>query len=277
MGQIVRATGEVAEARALVSREESRFERMLDAAMPKLQRILPRAMSPERMYQLGLAAYKQTPALASCDPRTILSCLLKCTSLGLEPSVVNPLDQAYIVPKKGSAVFMLGYRGVLELVRRSGQVRSIRARTVRERDDFDYSLGTDEWIRHRPFDGDDAGQLTHVYLVAELAGGGRYINVLTRREVMAHKAHSVTPNGPCRTDEEAMWRKTAVHASEPWLPMSVEACDAIRADGSTPPLPDAVADIELPEPEPEPTPVPEPDAGDDEGLWAPEDIEWEGE
>ena len=117
------------------------FKGLLTASWPRISAVMPRHMSADRMYQLALSAYNQTPGLAQCSPASVLSCLMKCSALGMEPSAVDGLGRAYILPYGNSragqkqATFILGYKGMLDLARRSGQLTDISARAVHEGDD----------------------------------------------------------------------------------------------------------------------------------------------
>lgn len=233
MGELARAASAAQDAQLQAQSQGKTFEGLLRAAMPKLEAVMPAAMNPERLYQIALACYKQDSGLGSCDPASILSCLLKCSALGLEPSVVDDRGSCYLIPRKGSATFMLGYRGMLELMRRSGEYRSIQVQAVHQGDFFEYEYGTNQHLTHRPCAA--PGKLTHVYLVARLVSGEEYINVLTRSQVDERRKRSqARSSGPWSTDYEEMAKKTVVRASYKYLPSSVELRDAVAADGTTP-------------------------------------------
>lgn len=234
MGELAQA----AQAAQMASSQPKTFEGLLRAAMPRLEAVMPSVVNPERMFQIALACYKQDTKLGSCDPVSILSCLLKCSALGLEPSVVDERGSCYLIPRKGQATFMLGYQGMLELMRRSGEYKSLQVQAVHEGDEFDYEFGTNQFLRHRPCD--DPGPLTHVYLVARLRSGEDYINVMTRAQVDERRRRSQAgSSGPWSTDYEAMAKKTVVRASYRWLPSSVDVDRAIEADGTVPVVPEA--------------------------------------
>ena len=73
--------------------------------------------------------------------------------LGLEPGT---LGYCYLVPYQNKKTgqleiqFQLGYKGILELVRRSGQVENIEARVVYEKDKFDFEYGLTPKLVHKP-------------------------------------------------------------------------------------------------------------------------------
>ena len=240
MGQIAKA------ASAKASDKVGAFRSMLDASWPRIAAVMPKHLSPERVYQVAISAYKTTPKLAECDPATVLSCLMQCTALGLEPSAIDGLGRAYLIPRKNKAgrmeaTFLLGYKGMIDLARRSGELTDISARAVREGDFFEYQYGLDERLVHVPSaEPMDDRPITHVYCVAHFKDGGHYMDVMSRQEVDAvRKRSQASSNGPWVTDYEAMARKTVIRRAFPYLPVSVEAQRAAATDDTTPRFVDA--------------------------------------
>ena len=214
---------------------------LLARQWPRIEAVMPKHMSSERMYQLAVSTVNQTPKLAECDVASLLSCVMKCSALGLEPSAVDGLGRAYILPyrNKGrmTATFILGYKGMLSLARRSGEIRDISARAVYEGDEFEYEFGLDEKLSHKPSSREHAPgeKPTHVYMVAHFKDGGHYMDVMTYEEVEAVRRRSkAADNGPWVTDYEAMAKKTVIRRAFPYLPVSVEAQTAAASDETTP-------------------------------------------
>lgn len=207
----------------------------------KIEAVMPKHMSSDRLYQLTISAINHEPKLMQADVATLLSCVMKCSALGLEPSAVDGLGRAYILPfnnrKKGKieATFILGYKGMLELARRSGKIRDISARAVYKGDLFEYEFGLDEKLIHRPStaEREDGEKPTHVYMVAHFTDGGHYMDVMTIAEVeKVRKRSKAANNGPWVTDYEAMAKKTVVRRAFPYLPVSIEAQQAVAQDES---------------------------------------------
>lgn len=218
------------------------LKRTLEASWPRIQAVIGNNLSPQRLYQLCLSTINREPTLAECTVESVLGCFMKCSSLGLEPSSVDGLGRAYILPfgnknyKTGrkEATFILGYKGMIDLARRSGEIKDISARAVYEGDEFTYQFGLDERLHHVPA-AKRGKTLTHVYLVAHFRDGGHYINVMTREEIDAARKRSKAGNGgPWVSDFEAMARKTVVRRSFPYLPVSVQAQEAASVDEQTP-------------------------------------------
>lgn len=219
------------------------LKRVLTKSWDRIAAVMPREMSAERMYQMYVSTINRTPQLAECSVESVLSCFMKCSSLGLEPSNVNDLGNAYILPYgnknlrtgQKEATLIIGYKGMIELARRSGEIKSISARTVHEGDEFHYQYGLDEDLRHVPCA--HPGELTHAYMVAQFKDGGHYFLVMTKAEIEEAKKRSPSANSaksPWHTDYEAMARKTVIRRSFPYLPVSVEAREAAAADETTP-------------------------------------------
>lgn len=249
------------------SPERRGFRDLLDANWARIQAVMPSHVSPERMYQMALSAYNTTPKLSQCSPASVLSCLMKCSALGMEPSAVDGLGRIYVLPYYNKrtmgyeAQVILGYKGMIELARRSGQILDISARVVREGDEFEWSYGLQETLRHVPSPEPVEGrEVTHVYCVAHFRDGGHYMDVMSRAEVEAVRRRSMAAeSGPWVTDWEAMARKTVIRRAFPYLPVSIEVQAEAVADGTTPRFVDADGVLfglpEAPEPDEPDEPV----------------------
>lgn len=237
MGAITQAKQEIQQ-----HKQAGGFEGLLKKSWPRIAAVMPKHMSSERMFQLAVSCFNQTPKLNQCSPQSVLSCLMKCSALGLEPSAVDGLGRAYILPffnkNTGSyeATFLIGYKGEIDLARRSGQIKDISARVVREGDEFEYEYGLTECLRHVPSAEPIEGRpVTHVYMVAHFKDGGHYMDVMSREEVEEVRKRSKSPNnGPWKSDWDAMARKTVIRRAFPYLPVSVEAESAVAQDDTTP-------------------------------------------
>lgn len=234
MGELAQAVQATQQRIQAAEQQEQRFKDLLVAQIPAMKQLMPSVMTPRRMTQLAMESFRKNPRLGECTPESIISCLMQCSALGLEPSSVDNMGHAYLIPRKGQCTFLLGYQGMLELMRRTGLYELISVRAVHEGDEFEYRYGTDEGITHIPCA--QPGELTHVYLVAYLKGSSRpYFNVLSRAEIdQRRKRSAATGGGPWKTDYEAMAKKTVIRDSYKYLPKSAELQRAFDADGTTP-------------------------------------------
>ena len=126
---------------------------------------------------------------------------------------------------------MIGYRGMLDLARRSGAIVNIDARVVFAADEFDLLYGTETRILHKPKLSGDRGGVIGVYAVAQLQGGGSQVEYMSVEQVFAVRdASKAKDDGPWKTHFEEMAKKTVVRRLFKYLPVSVEALTAVGLD-----------------------------------------------
>ena len=202
---------------------------------------LPKHVTAERLARIALTEVRKNPKLMNCDQVSFMGAIMQCCQLGLEPG--GALGHAYLIPFENRAKgitecqFIVGYRGMIDLARRSGQIVSLSARVVHLGDQFRFCYGLDETIEHVP--GPDAGQMTHVYAVAKLKDGGQQFEVMTRADVEevrngSHGYKAAVKYGkkdhPWMTNFDEMARKTVARRLFKWLPVSVELATAVSLD-----------------------------------------------
>src|SRR5881296_2837437 len=105
----------------------------------ELQKLLGDTLTVDQFETATLTYLRLNPKLVECNPYGIVGGLRLGAQLGLS---LGPLGHFYLVQFKGEAVFILGYRGMIELAYRSGKVKRIEARVVREGDAFDFRHGS---------------------------------------------------------------------------------------------------------------------------------------
>lgn len=190
---------------------------------------LPKHLTADRLARIATTEMRRVPALANCSPESFLGAIMQCAQLGLEPS--NGLGQAYLIPfgngkdKQGRAnvQLIIGYRGMIDLARRSGQIVSLSARSVYEKDEFSYQYGLHEDLHHKPNEDGETGELTHVYAVAKLKDGGVQFEVMSRKQIESVRSQSkAANNGPWVTHFDEMAKKTVIRRLFKYLPVSIE-------------------------------------------------------
>ena len=126
---------------------------------------------------------------------------------------------------------IVGYKGLIDLARRSGQIVSIAAHEVCEEDEFDMIYGLDEKLEHRPAM-KDRGAIIGFYAVAKLTGGGHAFEFMSRQEVDAimHASQSKGNYGPWKDHYTEMGRKTVIRRLSKYLPLSIEFQAAAALD-----------------------------------------------
>lgn len=211
--------------------------------------VLPKHMTVDRFVKVTLAALTKTPKLQECTPESFLMAVAACAELGLEPN--SPLGHAYLIPYGKDCQLVIGFKGLLAVARRSGEIGSISVRVVRERDEFTVQYGDNEKIHHVPFrpvvtydaNGNptgfegpaDGGRAVAAYMIAHLKDGSIQREVMNVDEILLIRARSRSgKSGPWATDFDEMARKTVFRRGWKWLPQSTEMAKVAAYDDDGP-------------------------------------------
>ena len=185
---------------------------------------LPKHLDPERFSRIAITALTRTPKLQDCTQESFFRCLLDLSAMGIEPDN----RRAYLIPYGKECTLIVSYMGLIELVRRSGDVTSIRAEVVCEKDGFSWENGT---VKHVVDWLSDRGAMKAVYAEAKMLSGETQTCALTKAEVDGIRARSKAgQSGPWVTDYSEMAKKTAVRRLVKMLPISAEIASHIEKD-----------------------------------------------
>lgn len=186
----------------------------------------------ERYARVAMTLIRENPKLADCDGASLLGALMTGTALGLDPS--PQLGQYYILPYGTKAQFILGYRGMIDLAFRSDRIATIFSTEVYETDEFDYSLGLEQKLVHKPSGLAEPGRVTHYYAVAKFTNGGYVFHVMTAAQVEAYgKKYSPAfkrSDSPWQTNIIAMGKKTVIRQMSRFMPLSPEIARSMAQD-----------------------------------------------
>jgi recombination protein RecT len=203
---------------ALLNSEQ--FKRAVGAALPK-------HLTPDRFVRLSLTALMRTPKLRECTQESLFKCLLDLSMLGLEPDG----RRAHLIPYGNECTLIIDYKGIVELVRRSGDVSYIHADVVYEKDEFDYTFGTGSMLKHKPNMEDRGARVIGAYSFVKLRDGSEDFIVMSKGDIdKVRKRSRAATNGPWVTDWDEMAKKTVFRRHSKWLPLSVYTRDAIEKD-----------------------------------------------
>lgn len=203
---------------------------------------LPSTITPERFTRMATTAVTMNPDLGECTPASFIGAMLQAAALGLEPN--TPLGQAYLIPynrkdkKTGrwykEAQFQIGYRGLIELAHRSGDFQSIEAHIVYENDEFEYELGLEPKLKHKPAM-KNRGEMVWVYAVYKLRSGGYGFEVMSKEDVEKHrdKYSQAKSFSPWVTNFEAMAKKTVIKQALKYAPLKSEFVKAMTNEDVT--------------------------------------------
>jgi recombination protein RecT len=224
---------------AKVSKKKTLKDLLLDAG-PALNAVATKHLTPERLTKIALVSVSRSHLLRQCESMSIVRSVIQAAQLGIDPSGLT--GEGYLVPfwnktlDAYEATFIIGYRGLIKLARRSGEIKSLEARLVYKEDEFEVEYGLNQKLRHVPhFDCDTADKnIRFAYCVARLESGETVIEVMNRKQLEKIRQRSkASDKGPWVTDFGEMCRKTVVRRAAKYLPLTAEAEDAIAQENQT--------------------------------------------
>lgn len=215
------------------------IEDYLKQMAPAMAQALPKHMDVDRLTRLAMTTIRTTPQLREADVASLLGAVMQAAQLGLEPGL---LGHCYLLPfknnKKGitEVQFIIGYKGMIDLARRSGQIQNIYAHAVYEKDEFEYELGLEPKLVHKPSTEVDRGRFIGAYAVAHFKDGGYQFEFMPKAEIEKRKGRSKAASSnysPWKTDYEEMAKKTVIRHMWKYLPISVEIQQQVAHDEGT--------------------------------------------
>lgn len=218
---------------ATAAKPAASLQGYLSAMKPAIEAALPSVITPERFTRIVTSALSTNPKLAQCTPQSFLASMMTAAQLGLEPN--TPLGQAFLVPynsKRGlECQFQLGYKGLIDLAYRSGEIAMIQAAEVCENDLFEFEFGLEPKLRHIPARG-NRGNPSHYYAVFKTKTGGKSFAVMSIEEVreFAQKYSKSFGTGPWQTNFAEMAKKTVLKNLLKYAPLKSEFVRQVSAD-----------------------------------------------
>jgi len=172
------------------------FRELLDfiEAADTIYGSMPNKNHRDRFKAIFINQVRKQPDILQCSLKSIGDAIANACDLGLD--IDGLLGHAYIIPfgKKGQlakdAVLVAGYKGLIDICRRSGNVSTVVSESVFESDEFEYALGTDPYIKHVPdmtIDRVSDKDIKFVYAVFKLRDGASQFTVWTRDKIDSHK------------------------------------------------------------------------------------------
>ena len=225
------ANGIIAKAQTKMAAHEQpkTLKDWVEVYQPEIKRALPSTITPERFARLTLTALSANPRLQECTPKSFLGAMMQAAQVGLEPNTV--LQQAFLIPRRNGktgqyeTVFELGYHGMIDLAYRGGVVE-ISAEVVYSGDEFEYALGMERELKHKPAL-KDRGEPIAVYATWKSKDGGSGFAVMSIEDIRKHAAqysesYKRGSSSPWQTDFLSMAKKTVLKQSLKYAPLNVE-------------------------------------------------------
>lgn len=234
----------------LIMRSKPQFALAIGGSTPA-----QRQERAERFTRICLTAMRQTPKLAQCEPASILGAMMTCAQLNLEPN--TPQGLAYLIPYGRECQFQVGYKGLMQLMYRSGAIASFNADVVYrqevEQGLFEYESGISPRISHKidllnpeartgkPED------VIAAYAAVVLKTGEPIVRLVTKMEIDQARALNRGNSPAWRDHYAAMAIKTAIKRLSAWLPVT-KVADAFAAEEATAPAETVVEQEKKPTP-----------------------------
>lgn len=194
----------------------------------QIEKALPQVITVERFTRIVLTALSTNPKLKECSKESFLGAMMNAAQLGLEPN--TPLGQAYLIPYGTQCQFQIGYKGLIDLAHRSGEFKQIYAETIYENDEFDYELGLEPKIKHKPAM-KNRGDAIFYYAVYRLKNDGYGFKVMSKEDIEKHrKQYSKAKNSPWNTSFDEMAKKTVLKQVLKYAPIKVDFARQVNED-----------------------------------------------
>lgn len=195
----------------------------------------------------------KNPLLRTCDKDSLQRSIAQAANYGLE--VGGVLGQSYFIPYNESVKlpngqwqkvmtchFQIGYKGLIELARRSKTIKTIAAEPVYENDDFECELASGRSIHHKINIFKDRGEVVAYYCLVELTNGGEQFAIITKTDAEKFrdkysKSYVMAKNSGKGLEEnnwvknfDAMALKTCVIKALKLCPISIETLRAVQTE-----------------------------------------------
>lgn len=195
----------------------------------EIAKALPTVITPERFTRIVLTALSSNPKLQQCTPQSFLGAMMTAAQLGVEPNTA--LGQAYLIPYGRECQFQLGYKGLIDLAYRSGEVSNIQAMEVYENDLFEFEYGLEPKLRHIPAKS-DRGDVIYYYAIFKMKDGGYNFAVMSVDDARKHgrKFSKSFGSGPWRDNFDEMAKKTVLKKVLKYAPLKSDFVRAVAQD-----------------------------------------------
>lgn len=214
--------------------DANRLKALLETQRDSLAKMLPKHITPERLFKTLLVSMNRTPQLAECTQASILETVNRAAELGLDLS--GTLGEAYPVPfnnkvRDGAGrevwamqcTMIIGYRGLEKLAWQSGEIASIDAEVVYTNDDFKFKKGTEVVVEWTPAIRRPRGEPVGAYACVTLKSGGKLARFLTVEDIEKIRNSAKSKNSPAWNNWwDEMARKCALKRTLKDAPLSTE-------------------------------------------------------
>ena len=218
-----------------IQQKDTSLKGLIKTMEPEIKKALPSVITPERFARMVFTALSSTPKLQQCTPQSFLGAMMQAAQLGLEPN--TPIGQAYLIPYKNKGIqecqFQLGYKGLIDLAYRSGEIKDIQAHEVYENDAFEYEFGLEPKLKHIPA-AHDRGEIVMYYAVFHMVNGGYGFEVMSKEDIINHAKKTSqsydSSYSPWAKYFDEMAKKTVIKKCLKYAPIKTDFVRALSSD-----------------------------------------------
>lgn len=185
--------------------------------MKDIKDTIPTFLSPARLTNVFISQCRKNPKILECDAVSLVKAFSDAAEIGLEPDGIN----AHLIPYGKEVNYMVDYKGMINLARKSEEISDMTANVVYSKDTFEHEYGSNKHLKHIKCMEKDRGHRICAYSYVKYKDGSEDFRVLTEQEVMHAKKSSKTPK-IWNSDPDPMWAKTAVRQHSKFLPKAKE-------------------------------------------------------
>lgn len=219
----------------VAAQKDTSLKGLIRSMEPEIKKALPSVITPERFTRMVFTALSSNPTLQECTPQSFLGSMMQAAQLGLEPN--TPIGQAYLIPYKNhgrlECQFQLGYKGLIDLAYRSGEIKDIQAHEVYENDTFEYEFGLEPKLKHIPATS-NRGEVIMYYAVFHMVNGGYGFEVMSKDDIVKHAQKTSQSYGtsfsPWNKYFDEMAKKTVVKKCLKYAPIKTDFVRALSSD-----------------------------------------------
>jgi recombination protein RecT len=208
----------------------------VEKRLPSFAAVLPPTIPAAKFVAAFKTMALNNPDVQRAQPRSVVIAVMQAAQDALLPDGRD----AAIVVRNGVAQYQRMGQGLIKLLYRTGRVSSVSLQVVREGDEWDYAMGDDPYIQHKPRLS-LSGDLIAAYSVVTMRDGTKdrcimgyeEIERIMRMSPAGWDAKAQKPRGIWAKHPSEMWKKTVLHRHIKTLPLEglpqPEAVDEVEA------------------------------------------------
>ena len=168
--------------------ELAKWECFINQKEKELCALLPNFSIKENFISSVTQVFRNNPALQLCTIESIRDCIKRCAGLGLTPD--TNLGWVYFIPFSGKCTIIIGYKGLIELCSRAGNLLSIEADIVYEGDEIDYTTGTNSKLIIKPNLQNNNNKIIGAYAVATFKNNTEKFKFMSKLQIDTYRIYS---------------------------------------------------------------------------------------